>query len=92
MAYQDDMTVKSVRARQIFKVEPIGYEQTVRAQNITMGKEEQTFAASGFKFTFGNNVGLGRFGEGATGIISGINQYDSNGNPYQNGQRLSFIS
>jgi hypothetical protein len=92
VASQDDLTVKSVRARQLFKVEPIGYEQVKRAQSITMGAEDQKLAATGFRFTFGNNVGLGKFGENATGIISGLRQYDSDGNPYQNGQRLNFIS
>ena len=70
--------VGGVGGRYTIPVEPVAYIATQRAQHITMPNNERNFAATGFRLAFGNNVGLGLFGEGATGMITG--NYDADGN------------
>lgn len=50
MAPNDDMTVGSVRGRQIYKVDPVAYEQVSRAHQNLLDPDDKSLAIQGLKW------------------------------------------
>lgn len=91
MGYQNDMSVKGIQGRQIFKVDPVNlYEHTINVQRNMLNDPDRKLAATGFANTWGNYEGINMFGESGTGFLGG--NYDLEGNPIARGQRLNLIS
>ena len=85
--------VDAIQSRMTIPVDAVKlYTDYTRLSNVTLSSNELGVTIPGFTLTQGamqNNVGLGRFGESATGML--CNNYDQDGNLIERGLHGNWV-